>query len=823
MAEFNPDIYLAQKPVVAPPTFDPDAYLSAVGQTPTDYQSVIPRQNEPGFLTSLGRGAASLADNTIGAILPAAAQQLVYPFARMGGTPEAAQATTRRIVGGFEQPFGKAFGVTNTPEYQQEGSRQLLNLVGEGFQAGAKGIATRTGLPASDVENMLGSATLAAPVLAKPVAKVVKQTVAPLVDKAVVGAKMPFEKAAQAAREKASLRDYAKGPQLDAIAEAKRLGIALNPVDVQPTAGPKITSLVAGEHGAEAIANANKSNVRAVVLKELDLSPTTQLDKGAAFDTARAKLAAPYQEIAKLPTIVADDTARAALEQLRPSEHLIGSDAYAGNINRIIDSALDKTTDGLSGAQLLENISTLRKRAKKTYNSKTADLAALDIADTNLAVANALEGMIDSNVTNPKLLGEFRTARQKMARAYAYEGATDLNTGFVDVSKLARITAKDNALTGDIASLGKIAGNFPDAFTNKASSGWSKAVSLGRTGAMGTAGALAGHALTGNYAGLALGGLGGAVLGKVAENFAANRLASPKYQAGLTLRDARIPVNQLAASMQPIPQNRSLVPYEAPVEVLDGSEAYSPNFTMPPNQYGPRVTTPGVEQGPAQIGMSRTPVGGQMGALRAEDARLYQQQAAAERQAAMQEQSAPRKPASGEVLYDLDPVTGKLIPTSSTLRGATPNVQVVESTGHALKSAAAKVQSGKRFDMTAGERVAWEKTKVDFGAAVPELKGLSDKAIAGKMMDRQWVSDTVAKLRQQDEMFKAKAAADLNKLRADDKAFKSLEAQMAWQKRVDAAATERASLISKLEDIEQSFASGVANRLAPNSKNSLRN
>ena len=88
----------------------------------------------------------------------------------------------------------------------------------------------------------------------------------------------------------------------------------------------------------------------------------------------------------------------------------------------------------------------------------------LDLADTKLAIANSLESMIESNIFDPKLLSNFREARQKMAKTYAYEGATDFNTGMIDVNKLSRITSKDNAMTGDIAALGKIAGNFPDAF-----------------------------------------------------------------------------------------------------------------------------------------------------------------------------------------------------------------------------------------------------------------------------------------------------------------------------------------------------------------------
>lgn len=64
----------------------------------------------------------------------------------------------------------------------------------------------------------------------------------------------------------------------------------------------------------------------------------------------------------------------------------------------------------------------------------------------------------------------------------------------------------------------------------------------------------------------------------------------------------------------------------------------------------------------------------------------------------------------------------------------------------------------KAFDLTAPEKVAWEKTKVDLAAAVPELKGLSDKAIANKMMDREWADNAITKARQQAQAFDELAA-----------------------------------------------------------------
>ena len=731
-------------------------------------------------------GLASLADVTLGGLLPAAVQTIGYPLARLGRSPEEAQAATQRIVSAVEKPFGKALGVTETPEYQQEASRQLMDFIGQNFQKGAKWIAEKTGIPAADVESYMGTASLAAPALAKPVTKAVSAVAAPLKEKVTTGLALPFEKQAQARREAASLKDYERGPQIDAAAEAKRLQIFLSPEDIQQTAGPKILSVVAGEKGLEAIAQANKNQVRKVGLNELDLPPTTQLTSKEPFSAARAKVSEPYNQVAKLPTITADDQVRAALDGLRPDESLIGSAKYSKAINAVIDDAGKKLEGGLTGADLLKNIQTLRNRSRKVYNNKSADLASLDWADTNLAIANVLESTIESNIFNPKLLDQFREARQKMAKSYAYEGATDFNTGMIDVNKLGRITAKDNTLTGDIASLGKIAGNFPDVFTKRATPE-TTAARIKRTGGAGTLGGLAGYALGGDYVSAALGSVLGAGLGEVGQSMAAKRIVSPAYQAGLNLKDMRIPVNQAAAAMQPpLPNSQALVPYQAPVEVLmPGEGPYQPNFVLRPNQYSPRVTTPGFAPGPLQLPAPSAQ--STLGTLRAEDvrragvSRALGQQAEAAQAAA---EAAQRQPTRGAVEMQINPLTG-LPEISKGLMGAAP--ETFSNFGSSLETAANKVTAGKKFDMTAAEKVAWDKTRVDLSEVSPGFKALSDKAIAEKMLDRSWVEEAIVKAKQ-----KAQMQADI-------------AARATTERQRQAALKERDKLMGIAEDMEESL------------------
>ena len=683
------------------------------------------------------------------------------------GTPEGIRAGEE-----FGQRFQQNFYQPRTDE-----GRRYLQAIGEA--------AARTGMQGVPL-----------PVLAdfgKGVAAATRA--APLAQQVSTAVQMPFEKQIQARREAASLKDYARGPQIDAAAEAQRLGIAVNPTDIEPSVSARFYSAAAGPRGPEALANANKNQVRTVVLNEMDLPLNTQLNGSSAFSQARAKLSTPYNLVKKLPIQQADDAMVQRLEGIRTDLDIIGAKDFAPAISKIVDDAISKTQSGLTGEALLKNIRVLRERARKTYGNKSSSIESLDIADTNLKIATELESMIDNSISNPKLLSEYRDARQKMARTYAYEGATDFNTGMVDVSKLARITAKDSNLTGDIASLGKIGGNFPDVFTTQAASKFYDLPRLSRSGLGGGAGALLGSnfGLTGSI----VGGLIGGGVGEFGGKLAANRMANPNYQAGLNLSDMRIPVNQMAAAMQPIPQNRAVVPYEAPVEVLQpGQGTYFPDFVLRPSGPGP-LTTPGVAPGPAQIGMSQGPVGGQMGALRIEDVRArdlsMRQGAAAESQQAAAAAAGRQPTGQGTpLMFDSAgnlvevPIGGSavsLAPTSLESAVQKLSGQVIEqpSTSYTTRTIAPKSGAqpytritkregeptfergvSRAFDLTAEERIAWEKTKVGLATAAPEFKGLTDKALASKLMDQKWIQDTITKARERARGFDEIAARGAN-------------------------------------------------------------
>lgn len=756
----------------------------------TQQPAVAPRQQPTNSLGQLLRSAASLADVTVGGVLPAAAQMVGYPLARVGRSPEEAQAATQRIVSAVDKPFGKMAGVTETPEYQGEAGRQIMDFIGENFQKGAKWIADKTGIPASDVESYMASLGVAAPAMARPLARTVQEVSAPLVEKAVIGAKLPLEPMLQARRERLSAEDYARGPQIDAAREAQRLGIALSPENIQSTLGTRTLSTIAGEQGAKAITDVNRNQVRKVAINELGLPETTQFDSTKPFNDARLKVSKPYVQINQLPTMVAESATLEALEKLRPQKKIIGSNKYAKNINDVIDDAVLKTTEGLTGQELLDNIKTLRQRSQSVYRNKSSGLDALDSAYTNLAIANVLESMIESNIFNPKLLSEFRQARQKMAKTYAYEAATDFNTGIIDVNKLSSVTSKDNTYTGDIASLGKIAGNYPDAFSVKTSKGFADTPRIARASIGGATGVAIGSQF--GAGGAALGGLLGTLAGEGAGSLASRIIASPSYQSGLTLRDARIPVSQVATAAQPIPQGQAIVPYQQ--EVFDPSVGgpasklrvvYDENGRPIYKPEEPRqgFTTP---QQPPPFGP--TVFESQRGLPNEVPRQIYEAQKRAE-MAQEFRSAAERKPASGGIEFKFD-AAGNLVPvTTSGAGGVLPTAlesaiqkmsgQVIEQPSTSYRTQTISPKTGAKpytrivktegettfergvnqaFAMTAEEKIAWSKVKADLAEVVPGMKTLSNESILNRLQDVEWATNAVQKARDKAVAFEQIAA-----------------------------------------------------------------
>ncbi len=539
-------------------------------------------------------------------------------------------------------------------------------------------------------------------------------------------------------------------PRIDAARDAAELKLALDPSISNPSATTRLKTAAVGSAGLQGnLSKINLPQVAKVAREDLGLPETTRLD-AKAFETSRSRpeISGAYDKVRDIPRVVADDAVLADIDSLRVVP-TIGDTGQAAAVNNFLDTVKQQLQAGADGKTIVDSIRQRRRDAQAIYNQQSAGVnppspEAIARADVSMGVANALETAIENSITNPKLVADFRNARTALARTYDYERATNLATGVVDPQALARLAAEGKPLSGKLQKLANVAANFPEVMQGGVVREPTWREKLTRSSAGGTVGALVGSPF--GLPGAIVGGGAGAAAGNVASALMARRMASPEYQRSVAMpRDYRpVPMGTTPGEVRYGPN--ALVPYNY------AQEAFTPpNFVMMPERYGP---APGVVT-PVAPDLTRAlpapSAEGTMANLEAIRQGQYRSDAiraqAAEAQQAAAE-TAGRRSASGEVILDINPLTG--VPEISTgLRGATP--ATFQDFGASLKTAADKVTAGRTFDMTAAEKVAWNKTKVDLAEVAPGFKALTDKAIAAKMMDREWVAATAAKARQQAE------------------------------------------------------------------------
>jgi hypothetical protein len=648
--------------------------------------------------------------------------------------------------------------------------------------------------------NMMGNmATLARPAV---------QQVAPAI-------KAPIEARQQRVQAKRVRQSELSAPRIDAVKDALDLGLALDPALSNPSAVTRIKSGAVGSTGLQGnLSKLNLPKIAARAREDMGLPETIKLD-AKAFDTAleAPAISVPYSKVSTIPRINADDAVIRDINSLKVTP-AIGDTGQAAAVNSFIDTVQGQLQGGAPGSTVLDGIRQLRRDAQAVYNQQSVGInppspGAIAIADVNMGIARALETAIENSITDPMLVADFRNARALAGRINDYRRATNLATGVVNPQELAKLAAEGRPLSGNIAKIANVAANFPEnmqggvvrepTFREKAT----------RSGAAGTAGAILGSPF--GLPGAIIGGGAGAAAGNIASALMARRMASPGYQRSNAMPPDYRPVPSGLRPVEPNATPNALVPYDYSQQSFT-----PPNFVLQPNQYGPQVTPVAPDLARALPAPSAQAT---MAGLRAEQqraagmSRTLGQQAEAQQAAA---EAAARRPTSREVILDINPLTG--LPEISTgLRGATP--ATFQNFGASLKSATDKAAAGRMFDLTAAEKVAFDKTKVDLAEVAPGFKALSDKAVAAKMMDRAWMQDAVGKARE-----KARA-------------FEQIAARADTERARQAAIANRERMLDLVADLDESLRGGrpdtsrrqqgpktraaKRNALAPDNQNNL--
>lgn len=791
MGAFDPDAYLA-KPV----SFDPDAYLAKgskeVPSTTPTYADAIPAAREPdrGMLDYLA-GIPETAV-TLGA---GAVRGAIAPFAAVAG----------ELIGGVNTPEGRAQGarwggnvekaLTYTPQTQT--AKDIIGYAGEKLQ----------NVDLNAIPFAQGSVAAAmAPAATRQAVGAIKNEAGYLKEAAQ---SIPMVKNAAESKAAANLAtSYENASKIDAAQLARKHGILLNPDVSNPTASSKLRGFAIGDENINAnMSKANESKWTNVVKNDFGITPDKKLNSDSLNEVRNSKeLSSPYNQVRSIGSITIDPQTLNKLDDLKVTE-LFGDTGQAAKTNQMLDNLKGQLQEGGNGSKLLTSIQQMRQNAQKILaadnaNSPISPAARME-AKAQLSAAKVMEEMIDDSLPNAKARGEWVNARTRMAQTYDAEAALNHATNKIDPSKLADMAAGGKPLSGVIGEIAQVAANFPEIAGIGNTQGSGAAARITRTTLPGIVGAAIG---------LPFGGIGSAVgagLGEAARRGLAKNMLSESYQAKNAVPKDYRPQAQINNLRPVTPGQSNIVPFN-PANALVEPEN-RPNWVYgQPNQY----VEPVMERGPAQLPAPSAQ--STLASVASEEARRTRMAKMAEAElTANQPASAPTR---GGTVYELDPVSGKLVPASQDIKGATP--ETFQDYTKTLRSATDKISSGQNFALSAAEKVAWDKTRVDLADVMPGFKALDEKAIANKMMDRQWVQEAVNTAKSKAAAFEQIAA------RAQDQQA-IMQARAARERMLDVADMMEENLRQLRPDTSRKMQgpktrAAYRNNLITNSRNNLR-
>ena len=580
-------------------------------------------------------------------------------------------------------------------------------------------------------------------------------------------------------------------PMLDATQAAQRIGGKLDPAVSNPTKFNQVMSMASGEGlldnmlSTENAATWGKAGAQELGIRNLSVP---ELKAG------RARAGVPYQEVKAIPNVASGAEVQAAIEGVMARDGMTPAvaDLVFKDVSPLVTKIVSAAEGGVNGADIVNLTRKLRKDANTVYKQEFPTPEALAKADASLSISRSLEDLTAKRleVMNKEMPGRgygdladrWSAARQYIANSHAWENATNAATGRLDPRKFAKITAKDNALTGVAADVGKIANNMPGIAKNV-----TEQRLLAERAARYGVPSIAGWGLGAMVGTPGAGAMLGMAAGMIAPPLLRRMIASDKYQAK----------NAFPKDYRPVAEpNPNIVQWERP---------------------GPVPSVPGIGLAPEPEGIDFNAFAQDYRARKAMDSKapetfISREQAADWFRKDRQERSARiaaeanRQPASGGMPMDLDPITARLRAADQGLKGATP--ATIESTGNNLSSAVEKISSGQKFAMSSEERIAWDKSKVDLGKAAPGLRGLSDDAIASRVANREWVANRIQELKTEyadwakgaGERFRAEQAGKINERANNPPVLSGAERQM--RKLMNSEAARRMELNQKTRQAE---------------------
>lgn len=692
------------------------AKLNANGHDTSWYKPEAPAAPSMGQQFMKGIGNISSAPEVLANLATSGLGQVAGGFHGLG---------TVLTGGGLDKAVENVQNTAGALTYQprNQAAKKAVNLLGEGMEAANTKLGDVGEAVGGNAGRTIGESALPVALTVAPVPKLVKSF-----------RENPALTAFPKSRPEAGFVDdqgnvvpakdvlYARqnAPKLEAHELAQKHGIVTDPSLTNPTRTNRYAVSHAGEKEVAArlaMENEPKWNKIFAADPDIDIQAPLSID---AIKARRARAAESSEKIAQLGDMGTGDYHIQQIEALR-QKPTIGSKDVANKVNTRVNETLDLVRNGAKASDLLTNIQQLRQYAREMMNKSDAGPAENAAAKANLKIANILEDVVDSNLyrmadENPyggfKELGDaYRQDRRTMAKTYAMEDAFDVNNKRVDPSKVAKMTAVDNAMTDHFADVGKIAGVFPEIAEYGARMKGMPDVHLSRYGLPGVVGGAIGGILgmaggpAAAVGGTSMGGITGAALGELSARALRNRVTTPSVQAR--------GVSPVPRSLWDLSDVDPLGPRRQFGEPNVRREMWTPNEPVLPSPNFPAQSRypnwrPGGNPPPGAPPMRPSGEGTpQLPEFSAEQVmETVKRQRAQEYEAAKAADMAAQSKAEAAAAALRKPAKGGAVLGERASAGPTTTEIINES---ALQRAVDKLASGRAFDMTAEERIAWSK------------------------------------------------------------------------------------------------------------------
>lgn len=275
----------------------------------------------------------------------------------------------------------------------------------------------------------------------------------------VVGSKLPAPQAAQQAPANFSQQTTRQM----ALAKAADQGYVVPPSTVNPSPTNKILESIGGKIATEQDASLRNQSITDVLMKRsVGLDEAAQMSEDV-LPGLRAEAGKAYQALRNAGTLQSDVQYGKALDAI--------SARYQGAAKSFPDLARDDVVSAVESVRkssfdadsAIDAISILRDKSSTAFAQGNKALGK-----AYREISSALEAAIERNLSSrgadaAKLLGEFRQARQLIAKTYTAEKALNQSAGSFNAAKLAADLAKGKPLSDEAKKVAEFAQAFPKA------------------------------------------------------------------------------------------------------------------------------------------------------------------------------------------------------------------------------------------------------------------------------------------------------------------------------------------------------------------------